>query len=82
MYHMIALNFIVFISLKINITHILGNIGTIVFINVATISLTILTSHLSYFYFEKAFIKLKRKYRETKSDPKNILPINLHTHIN
>ena len=82
MYHMIALNFIVFISLKINITHILGNIGTIVFINVATISLTILTSHLSYFYFEKAFIKLKRKYRETKSDPKNTLPINLHTHLN
>ncbi|MBL7935930.1 MAG: acyltransferase [Bacteroidia bacterium] len=84
MYHMIALNLIVFISLKINVEHIFGFIGTVVFINITTIGLTILFSHLSFYYFEKAFINLKSKFRKSTSsnDPKSLSSITFHTNLN
>lgn len=84
MYHMIALNVIVFISLKIDIEHMFGFVGTVVFINISTIGLTILFSHLSFYYFEKAFINLKSRFRKSTSsnETKNLPSINLHTHLN
>jgi len=84
MYHMIALNLIVFISLKINVEHLFGFVGSVVFINMATIALTILFSHLSFYYFEKAFINLKSKFRKsTKShESKNLSSMTFHTHLN
>lgn len=84
MYHMIALNLIVFISLKISVEHLFGFIGTVVFINITTIGLTILFSHLSFYYFEKAFINLKSKFRKSTKphESKNLSSITLHTHLN
>ena len=84
MYHMIALNLIVFICLKIDVEHLFGFMGTVVFINISTIGLTILFSHLSFYYFEKAFINLKSKFRKSTSsnDPKSLSSITLHTHLN
>jgi peptidoglycan/LPS O-acetylase OafA/YrhL len=84
MYHMIALNLIVFISLKMNVEHLFGFIGTVVFINITTIGLTILFSHLSFYYFEKAFINLKSKFRKSTSskDSKSLSSITLHTNLN
>lgn len=84
MYHMIALNLIVFISLKMNVEHLFGFIGTVVFINITTIGLTILFSHLSFYYFEKVFISLKSKFRKsTKPHESNKLSsITFHTHLN
>jgi len=63
MYHVIALNTIVFIFLKFDITSI-PNIITILLINILTIILTVIISHFSYQYFEKYFLNLKEKYRE------------------
>jgi peptidoglycan/LPS O-acetylase OafA/YrhL len=63
MYHMIALNFILFIFLKTNCVVYLGDVGSVVVINLATITVTVLLSHLSFYYFEKSFLKLKTKYR-------------------
>ena len=65
MYHMIALNFVLFIVLKTNSVAYMGNLGSIVFINLFTLGLTILFSHISFYYFEKAFLKLKTKFRPT-----------------
>ncbi len=62
MYHAIALNCIVFIFLKIQKTNFLPDIVTILLINVLTIALTILLSHLSYKYYETYFLKLKKNY--------------------
>ncbi len=81
MYHMIALNLITFISLKINIEQLFGYIGSVVFINVTTIGLTIFFSHLSFYYFEKTFINLKSKFRKS-NQPKSLPTITLHTHLN
>lgn len=68
MYHAIALNFIVFVFLKIQKTNILSNISMIILINVLTIGLTILISHFSYKYFESHFLKLKINYRVNNKD--------------
>jgi peptidoglycan/LPS O-acetylase OafA/YrhL len=84
MYHMIALNLIVFVSLKMNVEHLFGYIGTVVFINITTIGLTIFFSHLSFYYFEKAFINLKSKFRKSTKphESKNLSSITFHTHLN
>ena len=64
MYHVIALNIVVFIFLKFDVANI-PNVITILLINFLTIILTIIISHFSYQYFEKYFLNLKEKYRET-----------------
>jgi peptidoglycan/LPS O-acetylase OafA/YrhL len=81
---MIALNLIVFVSLKMNVEHLFGYIGTVVFINITTIGLTIFFSHLSFYYFEKAFINLKSKFRKSTKphESKNLSSITFHTHLN
>jgi len=85
MYHMIALNLIAFVALKINIEHLFGYTGSVVIINLATIGLTILFSHVSFYYLEKTFINLKSKFRKSsKSEQPKTLPAitTLHTHLN
>ncbi|MFY0714213.1 acyltransferase [Seonamhaeicola sp. NFXS20] len=61
MYHVIALNLVVFIFLKIH--HFFNDIVTIVLINIATFVLTIVMAHLSYKLYETPFLNLKRKFR-------------------
>jgi peptidoglycan/LPS O-acetylase OafA/YrhL len=63
MYHVIALNIVVFIFLKFDVANI-PSIITILLINLLTIILTLIISHFSYQYFEKYFLNLKEKYRE------------------
>jgi peptidoglycan/LPS O-acetylase OafA/YrhL len=65
MYHIIALNIVVFTSLKMRDTLIVPDAVLIILINVTTLALTILLAHLSYIYFEGYFLKLKHKYRES-----------------
>lgn len=63
MYHAIALNFVVFIFLKIQKINFISNLSMIILINLSTILLTIIISHFSYKYFESYFLKLKNNYR-------------------
>ncbi|WP_299678982.1 acyltransferase [uncultured Dokdonia sp.] len=63
MYHIIALNIIVFIFLKIQKMNIISDTVSIILLNISTLVLTILISHISYTYFESYFLKIKNKYR-------------------
>lgn len=63
MYHVIALNLVVFLALKIENAQILSEEVLIIFINSATLALAILMAHFSYRYFETFFLKLKKKYQ-------------------
>ena len=78
-YHMIVLNFVIFISLRYDLTTSFGTIGTVFFINLLTIGLTILLAHLSFKYFEKSFVKLKNKYRSAKTEVPRNVPLSLKT---
>ncbi|NME68823.1 acyltransferase family protein [Flammeovirga aprica] len=62
MYHMIAINFILFIVMKLEDKLGLSDISLILLINLSCIILTIIISHLSFFYFEKPFLKLKKRF--------------------
>jgi len=64
MYHVIILNFVVFIYLKFLPYQSLPNWANIVLMNVLVTSITILVSHISYKYFENYFLKLKYKFRK------------------
>lgn len=64
MYHVIALNAVVFLFLKLNEKEIFNDIITIVLIYILTFAITIIMAHLSYKYFETYFLKLKHKFRE------------------
>lgn len=64
MYHVIILNFVVFLFLKWNPTEQIGEGITILLIHLLTIGLTIWVSHLSFHYFETYFLKLKSKFRK------------------
>ncbi|WP_298902960.1 acyltransferase [uncultured Psychroserpens sp.] len=63
MFHVIAMNFVVFFILKVEEHKIFNDTITIVLINILTFALTILFAHLSYKYFETYFLKLKTKFR-------------------
>jgi peptidoglycan/LPS O-acetylase OafA/YrhL len=63
MFHVIALNMVVFLFLKIDHLDIFSDVMTIILINILTFVLTILISHISYKYFESYFLKLKNKFR-------------------
>lgn len=63
MYHMIVVNFILFIFLKINFDALFGDVVAILIINFTCISLSLIVSHLSYKYFENYFLGLKEKFR-------------------
>lgn len=64
MYHIIALNAVVFLALKIKDVDIISENLMIILINIFTFALTLLMAHLSYVYYESYFLKLKRKYRK------------------
>ncbi|MDU8886834.1 acyltransferase [Yeosuana sp. MJ-SS3] len=64
MYHVIALNIVVFLFLSIEKFDFFGNFMTVLLINILTFALTILISHVSYKYFELYFLKLKNKFRK------------------
>jgi peptidoglycan/LPS O-acetylase OafA/YrhL len=63
MLHVIALNMIVFLVLKIHEREIFNDTITILLIYILTFALTILMAHVSYKYFESYFLKLKTKFR-------------------
>ncbi|KAA5825713.1 acyltransferase [Algibacter amylolyticus] len=63
MYHVIVLNAVVFLFLKLKEFVLLSDIITIILINIITFALTLVLAHLSYAYFEKQFLKLKTKFR-------------------
>jgi len=64
MYHAIAMNVVVFLFLKLNLTASIANSLTILLINASTFVLTIIFAHISYTYFEKYFLKKKTKFRQ------------------
>ncbi len=61
MYHMIALNVTIFIGTKLQLTNSLGFTGSVLFYNLATLIITVIFSHISYYYFEKRFIQQKKR---------------------
>ncbi len=63
MYHVVALNGVVFLFQKFKKFEIFNDSMTILLINISTFALTILFSHISYKYYEKYFLKLKHKFR-------------------
>ena len=70
MYHMIVVNVVLFIFTKLQGKVALPDVAVIIFINVLTISLTILMSHLSFKYYENFFLNLKANFR--KEDKKQV----------
>ncbi|WP_196895403.1 acyltransferase family protein [Aureivirga marina] len=64
MYHVIFLNFVVFLFLKLKEKITLGDLTTIILINILTFGFTILASHISFKYYESFFLKLKNKFRK------------------
>jgi peptidoglycan/LPS O-acetylase OafA/YrhL len=63
MYHVIAMNAVVFIALKLQGMQIFSESMLILLIYSLTFALSILMAHLSYTYFETYFLKLKNKFR-------------------
>lgn len=63
MYHVIALNIVVFVFLKIE-KYSFNDTISILLIYVITLGLTIVIAHFSYQYFEKYFLSLKEKFRK------------------
>jgi len=64
MYHVIALNAVVFLFLKLQKADLFNDRLTIILMYIITFTLTIAIAHLSYKYFESYFLKLKNKFRE------------------
>jgi len=64
MYHVIIINAVAFLFLKIENKWFLNDVMTIVLINILTFVLTILIAHFSYKYMELRFLNLKNKFRE------------------
>ncbi len=64
MYHVIALNAVVFIVMKFKDVDIINDNFMIILINIFTFALTLFMAHLSYTYFESYFLKLKHKFRK------------------
>ena len=63
MYHVIALNAVVFVFLKLQNKNIFSDLMTIILIYILTFGLTFIMAHLSYKYYETYFLKLKHKFR-------------------
>ncbi len=64
MYHMIIVNFVLFIFLKLQNRMEVNNGLVISFIFVLSVLLTILFSHLSFKYYETYFLRFKHKFRK------------------
>ena len=63
MFHVVALNAVVFLFLKLQLYELFNDTGIIILIYVVTFALTIFIAHLSYKYFESYFLKLKNNFR-------------------
>lgn len=63
MYHVIALNLVVFIFLKIQTLKIFSDLVMVLLIYILTFVLTIVMAHFSYTYFETYFLRLKNRFR-------------------
>jgi len=63
MYHVIAINIVAFVFLKVIGVDYLNETITIILVHLFTIFLTLILAHFSYKYFEMFFLKLKEKYR-------------------
>lgn len=63
MYHVLALNAVVFLFLKLKPYQLFNEVLTVILINVLTFAITIVLAHFSYRYFESYFLKLKNKFR-------------------
>ena len=64
MYHVIALNAVVFLFLKLQKFALFNDGFAIVLIYILTFALTITIAHFSFKYYESYFLKLKNKFRE------------------
>ncbi len=64
MYHMIVINFVLFVFLEIQKRMALDTWTTVLVINAITLLLTIFVSHISYKYFELYFLRLKKRFRK------------------
>lgn len=64
MYHMVTLNLVVFICLKLKALSIFSDGITIVLINIVTFAITIVLAHWSYKYFENPILKLKDRFKK------------------
>ena len=63
MYHMIVVNLVLYVFMKINIQGYLYDWQTIILVHIICLVGTFFASHLSYKYFESYFLKKKEKYR-------------------
>ncbi len=63
LYHMILINLVLFVFLKINNAFKISSTYMVVLIYFTSILVTVLFSHLSYRYFETYFLSLKNKFR-------------------
>lgn len=63
MYHMIVINFILFLFLKIQDKLFISEWIIILLINIISILVTVLVSHLSYKHYESYFLRLKNRFR-------------------
>lgn len=64
MYHMIALSFVLFIATKIHVEQVFGYTGSVLFINISTLIITIGIAHISFTYVEQAILKFKSNFRK------------------
>ncbi len=64
MYHMIVVNFVLFVFMKVQERMYLNELTTILLINFFCILITIVASHLSFKYFEAYFLGLKKRFRK------------------
>ena len=64
MFHVIALNAVVFLFLKLQKQALFNDGLTIVLIYILTFAITITIAHFSFKYYESYFLKLKNKFRE------------------
>lgn len=73
MYHMIVVNVVLFVVMKLNASVEMPNLAVILMVNIATIGLTILMSHLSFKYYENFFLTLKSRFRKEERPPKEVI---------
>ena len=63
MYHVIIMQFVGFIFLKLNVPLKISSLNSIILFNLLVFVFTVITAHLSYRYFESYFLNLKKVYK-------------------
>jgi peptidoglycan/LPS O-acetylase OafA/YrhL len=66
MYHMLIVNFVLFVFLKLKLGAVINPGYLFVLLNLLVLSITFLVSHISYKYFETYFLVLKEKFTKVK----------------